>query len=337
MWPMYTIDEFLNRTDKFVIDVRSPSEYAHAHIPGAVNLPLFTDAERAVVGTVYKREGHDAAVMMGLEIVGPKAGGLAAAGRELAGQRSVLLHCWRGGMRSRSMATLLETAGVTGSLLEGGYKSYRAAVQTIFDKPWDLKVLGGRTGSGKTEVLHALKAAGEQVVDLEGLAKHKGSAFGNLESMDQPSTEQFENLLFEELRQFDTDRPVWVEDESHTVGKVFVPDTFWRQMRKAPVVFLDIPEEARAIYLAEGYMRSGADPEKVEDALGRIRKRLGGQHFNAAVDAFRQGDHVAATRIVLVYYDKTYAYGLSTRESQDIQMRFYDQVDPVRIAKDIIK
>lgn len=316
--------------------MRSPGEYAHAHIPGALNLPLFTDAERAVIGTVYKREGHDAAVMMGLEIVGPKAGGLAAAGRELAGKQSVFLHCWRGGMRSKSMATLLETAGVQGVLLEGGYKSYRAEAQTYFEKHWNIKILGGRTGSKKTEVLHALKDLGEQIIDLEGLAKHKGSAFGNLEAAEQPSTEHFENLLFQELLRLDISRPIWIEDESHTVGKVFIPENFWRQMRSAPVIFLDIPEDTRAEYLADAYMRMGVDTSRVEDALGKIRKRLGGQHYHAAMEAFKSGDYLAATKIVLVYYDKTYAYGLSTRDATCIEKKSFNHINPVDIAKNII-
>jgi len=206
-----------------IIDVRSPGEYEHAHIPGALNLPLFSNEERAEIGTIYKQRGRVKAVQRGLEVVGPKLAGFAKFALALQSE-NILIHCWRGGMRSSSMAWLLETVGINCTLLTGGYKSYRSRVLTSFEKPLKIILLGGYTGSGKTDLIKLLKEQGEQVLDLEGLACHKGSAFGAIGQGEQPSSEQFENLLSLEMEALDGEKVVWIEDESRNVGKVFVPE-----------------------------------------------------------------------------------------------------------------
>ncbi|RYY95648.1 MAG: tRNA 2-selenouridine(34) synthase MnmH, partial [Chitinophagaceae bacterium] len=189
-----------------LLDVRSPSEYAHAHLPGAMSLPLFSDAERAQVGTAYKQQSREAAIKIGLDHFGPRMRATietverAARERDLGPKPVLCIYCWRGGMRSGAVAWLLDLYGFTVHVLDGGYKSFRNYVLETFTLPFRLRILGGYTGSGKTELLPQLKALGETVVDLEGLACHKGSAFGSIDMPPQPTQELFENLLALELR-----------------------------------------------------------------------------------------------------------------------------------------
>ncbi|GAA4337936.1 hypothetical protein GCM10023184_34030 [Flaviaesturariibacter amylovorans] len=189
-----------------LLDVRSPSEYAHAQLPGALSLPLFSDAERAQVGTAYKQVSREAAIKIGLDHFGPKMRAMietverTARARDLGEKPPICVYCWRGGMRSGAVAWLLDLYGFDVHVLDGGYKSFRNYVLETFTLPLPLRILGGYTGSGKTELLHELKTLGETVIDLEGLACHKGSAFGNIDMPPQPTQEQFENLLALEIR-----------------------------------------------------------------------------------------------------------------------------------------
>jgi len=317
-----TIDEFLGKAQSLpVIDVRSPGEFAHAHIPGAVNIPLFDNDERALVGTRYKQAGKDAAVLLGLDLVGPKLAGFVKETKKLkppAGE--VLVHCWRGGMRSGSFAWLLDTAGLTASTLVGGYKTYRNAVLDALTEPRQLIILGGKTGSGKTDILKELARQGEQVVDLEGLAHHKGSSYGAIGQPPQPSSEQFENLIYQQWRTLDPTRRIWLEDESRNVGTCFIPLPLWHQMRKAPVAFVDVPKPVRVQRLVQEY--AGIDHNLLVEATERIRKRLGSQTTQQALDALAQGDYAHVADLTLAYYDKAYLHGLSQRD----QTLVYPQV-----------
>ncbi len=225
--------EWVKKGTHRLVDVRTPSEFAKGHIPGAVNIPLFSDEDRARIGTTYKQENPEQAFDLGLELLGPKLAQLVRQFRESAAEDELVVHCWRGGMRSQSVASLLQMSGMKVSFLSGGYKAYRQWVTGTLAKPCRLLVLGGYTGSGKTMLLHRLREAGEQVIDLEGLAKHKGSAFGNLDDHEQPSNEQFENALAGQLQQIDPERIVWVEDESRMVGRVFLRDEWFGQMQQA--------------------------------------------------------------------------------------------------------
>ena len=317
-------DEFLDlHPDQPIIDVRSPGEYQNGHIARAVNLPLFDDAERAEVGTIYKQKGRDHAVIRGLEIVGPKMAGFVVSAKKISRAHRKLnelqplaedgddrppipigVHCWRGGMRSESFAWLLEKGGLAPSLLNGGYKSYRNHVQSRIDRQFNLLVISGLTGAGKTKYLHLLKSQGQQVVDLEGLANHRGSAFGAIGLGDQPSTEHFENLLFYELEKLDSSMPIWVEDEGNRIGGVVVPPSFHKQMQHADAIFVDASVSRRVEHLIEVY---GPLPkEALAHSVEKIRKRLGGQHVNDALAALETGDLKKTTEIVLAYYDKTY-------------------------------
>ncbi len=295
-----------------ILDVRSPGEFAHGHIPGAHSLPLFTDAERAVVGTLYKQQGRDAAVLEGLRIVGPKLAGLVEQARVLAPHGTVRVHCWRGGERSGSVAWLLDKAGFTAvHTLRGGYKAFRNHVLASFQPPLALKVLGGYTGTGKTELLGHLRNSGEQVIDLEALAHHKGSSFGALGEEPQPTTEHFENLLWHETTKVDRARAVWVEDESLMIGRCKIPEAFYDSMRSAMLYFVEMPQAQRAERLVKDYGKY--PPEQLAEAVKRIEKRLGPQHCKAALQALEAGDLKTVATISLTYYDKAYARGVEER------------------------
>ncbi len=314
----YDVNEFLNRAQTLpIIDVRSPGEFEHAHIPGAVNIPLFDNDERALVGTKYKQAGKDAAVLLGLGMVGPKLADFVKQSRRLNPTgKEVLVHCWRGGMRSGSFAWLLNTAGLTATTLVGGYKAYRNGVLAGLAEPRQLLILGGKTGSGKTDILKELALQGERVIDLEGLAHHKGSSYGAIGQLPQPSTEQFENLIFQQWQQLggtdgSTPRRIWLEDESRNVGSCFIPMPLWKQMRSAPVAFLDVPKAVRIGRLVREY--TGIDHQLLIDATKRIERRLGGQVTKLALAALDEQDYATVADLTLAYYDKAYLHGLSER------------------------
>ena len=249
-----SVNDFLQlRYTLAVADVRSENEYAAGHIPGAHNLPLLNNAERVAVGTDYKQIGRDAAIRTGLRLVGPRLEELVNAADQLAGNRELIVHCWRGGMRSRNFCVFAAMAGVKTLQVNGGYKAYRQAAVDSFALPFPFLVIGGKTGSGKSDLLRALAAEGEQVIDLEALAHHKGSAFGALLQQPQPTTEQFQNELFETILKLDLKRPVWIEDESIAIGKIFLPEILWRRKKESPVVRIEIDKSIRIDRLVNEY------------------------------------------------------------------------------------
>jgi len=294
-----------------ILDARSPGEYDQGHIPGAVSFPLFDNQERAQVGTCYKQVGRDAAVELGLELVGPKMAQFVRRARELAPEKQVRLHCWRGGMRSGSLAWLLETAGFQVTLLEGGYKRFRQWVRETLSRPRPIVIVGGMTGTGKTDVLRAIAGLGAQMLDLEGLAHHRGSSYGSLGLPPQPSTEHYENLLALEWFAFDPQRPVWIEAESRQVGRCRIPVELFAQMDQASVLQIERSRPERIALLLKDYGQ--ADRTELIEATERIRKKLGGEKTREAVEAIAQGDLAPAIALVLDYYDKTYQYDLQRR------------------------
>lgn len=319
--------DFLEKAKEWpILDVRSPGEFQRAHIPGAFSLPLFSDEERAKVGTIYKQQGKELAVEVGLEFVGPKLVQFVKFAKKKAVNGQILVHCWRGGMRSGSMAWLLETAGLKVYLLEGGYKQYRQQVLAELSNPIPLKVIGGKTGSGKTELLAVMAKVGYQVVDLEALAKHRGSAFGHFGLEPQPTSEHFENLLAHELRKLNHQEPIWVEDESRHIGKVFMDYAFYNQLRAAPVLFMDIPAEVRLPHLVKVY--AGYPKELIQESLEKIRKRLGNNWFQSALEALANNDFTEVARITLNYYDKAYLYGVEQREEDKVVRVEVDTIEP---------
>lgn len=311
-------------------DVRSPSEFVRGHVPGAVTLPLFDDAERAEVGTTYKQLGRTPAVVLGLSRVGPRLAQLAEQGQALARDGQLALMCWRGGMRSGAVAWLLEQVGLEVVTLRGGYKAWRQFALHTFTKTQDVRVVGGLTGAGKTLALHALARRGEQVVDLEALAAHRGSAFGAIGQPDAPTQEHLENRLADVWRRLDPTRPVWLEDESRHLGRLHIPAPIWAQLVAAPVYVLDVPHTQRLQALVADY---GAHPaEQLIAATERLTKRLGGLVTQQAVAAIAAGDLDRACGLLLDYYDRTYRHGLSQRPAERVQSISLTTTDPEAAA-----
>ncbi len=322
--------------DRVLLDVRTPAEYAQGHVPGAVNLPLFSDEERVEVGTLYKQVSPERAFLRGLDFAGAKMSWYVKEAMKLAPKRAIAVHCWRGGQRSGSIATLLSFAKFDVQVLVGGYKAYRHYVlEQLAERNHKYIVLGGKTGSGKTLILKELEARGEQVIDLEGLAHHKGSAFGALGELPQPTVEQFENnLLFERLK-LDPERRIWVENESRNIGKVFVPGGLFEHIKSSPLVHLEIPFEERLRYLVEEY---GKFPkEELIASLLKVTKRMGGNNVKDALEAYEAGDVAKATAVALHYYDKTYTHSTSKGNfSQTVNLDF-GKIEVVAIASQLIE
>jgi len=306
-----------------IIDVRTPSEFAQGHIPGAFNIPLFSDEERATIGILYKQKGKEAAVLEGLALVGPHLKSFAEQIHALARAKKVdtlLVHCWRGGMRSASFAWLVQFSGYKVHTLEDGYKAYRFHVRSCWDRPYKLMVLSGPTGSGKTELLRDLQAHGEQVVDLELLANHKGSVFGGLgasgQAATQPTQEQFENRLAASLTLLASDKTTMIEDESRKIGKLFIPDALWQQMQQAPIVAVKRSFDERLHRLVDEY--GAIATSDMVAAVSRLEKHLGGLRTKQIIEMLQEGTKYAAAQELLTYYDSCYAYSFAKRASLQV-------------------
>lgn len=305
------INEFIELSKRYpILDVRSPSEFEHAHYPMANSLPLFNDEERKQVGTAYKQVSRESAIKIGLEFFGPKMKEIIEeVEKVLVGKesKSVLVHCWRGGMRSSAVAWLLDFYGFEVYILNGGYKSYRNWVLKEFEKPHRLRILSGMTGSGKTEILHELEHLNYAVIDLEGLANHKGSAFGGIGMPPQPSNEQFENdlalLLFNFSMKF-KDTPIWLESESSRIGNVVNNKLFFDQMKLAERIHIEVPKEERLKKIVNEY--GELNKEDLLHAVERIQNRLGGLETKNVSEFIRNNDLNHAFEILLSYYDKGY-------------------------------
>jgi tRNA 2-selenouridine synthase len=326
-----TITQFLEEyTSLPVIDVRSPAEYKHGHIPGAISLPLFTDEERAIVGKAYHLRGREDAVREGLTAVGPKMQDFVGQALQNAPGGNVLVYCWRGGMRSASIAFLLETAGMKARTLDKGYKAYRQHVLQHFNRTYRFVVLGGMTGSGKTEMLQALKEEGEQVIDLEGIANHKGSAFGHLGMSEQPTTEHFENMLCETLQGIDPSRPCWIEDESFKVGNVSLPMGLYRQIRTSTTMIIELPRPLRARRLIAEYPDS---VEELKNAVELLYKRLGHKRKDEILHKLENRELFEAALLLLEYYDTLYQYGIDKRQEGTVTRLSSESPDPYANAR----
>ncbi len=324
------VSKILGQENRTLMDVRSPGEYSIGHVPGSYNLPLFTNDERAQVGVCYKTQGPQEAFLLGLDIVGPKMRLFINEALQMAPHGNVTLYCWRGGKRSQSMAWLLQNAGFDVAVIDGGYKSYRSSIHAFFEAvELDMYVLGGKTGTAKTEILSELQKFGEPVVDLEALAHHKGSAFGWIGECDQPSNEQFENNLYVALSDIaKTHSYVWIENESRTIGRNYIPDALWLKMKNSTLVNIERNLDTRLCHLQKCYNRNNAD--ELVLSFKKIEKRLGYEATQLAIDLIQEGRIEDAALIALSYYDKCYEYNLKTNKSPHI-FNFDFAMDSVEI------
>lgn len=326
------VGSWILESGQIILDTRSPAEFSKGHIPGAHVFPLFDDEERAVIGTLYKQQGQDSAIERGLELVGPKMADFVRRSRQLYQNQGVpkplLIHCWRGGMRSGSVAWLLETAGIPVVKLQGGYKAYRNWARAELAELSNLRILGGMTGVGKTPILHAMAPLGAQVLDLEGLADHLGSAFGNLDRHEQPSSEQFSNDCHAVIHAMDPERPIWVEDESRVIGTVHVPEELFQAMSQAPIWEVARTDDERIQELCRIY--GGAERDTLRAAFMRIQEKLGGARCQEAIAALDADDLPRAAGIGLSYYDKLYQHTIrryarpNHHQMSGIGMTFYE-------------
>jgi len=330
------IQEFLNISkDLPVIDVRTPAEFSDGHISGAINIPIFSNEERAVVGTKYKQESRDTAIAQALEYIAEKTDQYLDELQKLTHSQEICIYCWRGGFRSEGMGHLFQTAGKKMFRLQGGYKAYRNFVLDSFKQEYKLIVIGGMTGSGKTEILEEIGKTNEQMLDLEGLANHKGSAFGALGQDDQPTTQQFENDLAAQLNIFNFEQNIWLEDESRMIGKIKIPDDLFSQIRTTIVIKIEVSKDNRINRLVKDY--ANFSKTDLINSINNISRRLGGLNTKLAIEAIEKEDYYIATDIILDYYDKTYTYGLEKREGQTVLPLKLDKNNPGINAEKVVE
>jgi tRNA 2-selenouridine synthase len=319
-----------------VIDVRSPSEFKAGHIPDAINMPLFTDQEREQVGITYKQKGKQIATLLGLEIVGPRLRKMVEQANQYAIDNKLILHCWRGGQRSRSVAWLLQTSGLEVFVLANGYKAFRQYIHDYFaTKEFRFLVLGGRTGSAKTIILRTMMNLNEQLLDLEGLAHHKGSAFGWIGEQEQETNEQFENNLFHALYNLNPQKIIWVENESRMIGRNYIPETLWQKMKLSPLINIELNIQDRLDHLVSCYDLN--DQFALIQSFEKISKRLGHENTKNAIDLIKENKFKEAALIALKYYDKCYDYNLEENISPKIYTIQFENKSVSEIASELIE
>lgn len=306
-----SISQFLAESHgHLVIDVRSPLEYQHGHIPGAKNIALFTDSERSIVGTLYKHRGKQTAILQGLQLVGPKLANFIKAVQSMTDKPSIFVYCARGGMRSSSFAWLLHTFGYQVFVLESGYKAYRNFVLQQFCKSLRLIVLSGKTGTGKTQLLHRYHAQGQQVIDLEGLACHKGSVFGGI-GQQIMTQEQFENNLGLQIASLDSNIDTWIEDESRHIGKIMIPAGLWHQMRLAPIHMLEKSVSERIAFLLDEYQH--CSNLALKNAVQGLSKHMGLERCLKAQQLLDDNKRYEFCAVLLEHYDRLYDFSFKKR------------------------
>ena len=320
-----------------LIDVRSPGEYYKGHMPNSINIPLFDNDERAIIGTIYKKEGRKKAVIEGLKFFEKKLELLLdnlfmiidshkINHTENNEDAYIKIYCSRGGMRSQSIAWLLEKYKLKPITLKGGYKTYRRWILDCFSKNWNILIIGGKTGSGKTRLLSLLEKYKYQTIDLEGFAHHRGSTFGGLGMKEQPSNEQFENKIAEKLYSFKTMNNIFVEAESANIGKCKIPHEFFNQMKKSRRIEIIRSESNRLEELIDTY--SSFKKDELKDAVQRIKKRLGPQRTKIALESIDNAKWDLVCRSVLDYYDRCYEYEKVGKENitlLDLTDKNYDE------------
>lgn len=302
--------EFIkNSQNNLLIDVRSPEEYLKGHIPNAVNIPLFSNEERKDIGTIYKTNGKKNAVLKGLLYVQPKLHYFVSKIYDLVSNdetKKIFIYCHRGGMRSQSFSWLLHTSGFNVTRLKSGYKGFRQLVLDSLNQKINFILLGGKTGCGKTDILKELEKKGEQVLDLEKIACHKGSAFGDLGQKNQPSPQQFENNLFSKIIHFDLKKTVWLENESPGIGGLFIPIGIRNNMKNAPLINIELPDKERIKRITKEYGKF--EPYLLEERINKIKRKLGDENLKKAVFNLYNNQLEETIKILLNYYDKGYSH-----------------------------
>jgi len=320
-----------------LIDVRSPSEYYKGHLPNSINIPLFDNNERSIIGTIYKKEGRKKAVIEGLNFFEKKMELLLdnlfmsidsykTINKKNNNELFIRIYCSRGGMRSQSIAWLLEKFKLNLVTLNGGYKMYRRWVLDSFSKKLNIVVIGGKTGTGKTRLLSLLEKYKYQTIDLEGFACHRGSTFGGLGMKKQPSNEQFENIIAEKLNSFKCSNNIFVEAESANIGKCKIPHEFFKQMKHSRRIEILRSETNRLDELIDTY--SVFKKEELQESVLRIKKRLGPQRTKIALESINNEKWDLVCRSVLDYYDKCYEFekvGKTNIKLLDLTDKKYDQ------------
>ena len=320
-----------------LIDVRSPGEYYKGNLPNSINIPLFDNEERSIIGTIYKKQGREKAVIEGLKFLEKKMEllldnlfinidshktKLGIKNNEL----SIRIYCSRGGMRSQSISWLLEKYKFNPITLKGGYKTYRRWILDSFSKKWNIVIIGGKTGTGKTKLLKLLEKYNYQTIDLEGFACHRGSTFGGLGMKEQPSNEQFENKIAEKLNSFKSINNVFVEAESSNIGKCKIPHEFFNQMKASRRIEILRSESNRLEELIDTY--SFFNKEELQESVLRIKKRLGPQRTKIALESINNEKWDLVCRSVLDYYDKCYDFekiGKTNIKLLDLTDKKYDE------------
>ncbi len=332
-----------------IIDVRSPDEYYKGNMPNSINIPLFDNEERSKVGTIYKKYGKEKAVIQGLEYLSNKIENMLKNLFEAIDlykldnyyskleEPALKIYCSRGGMRSKSIAWLLEKYNLKNITLNSGYKSYRKWTLDSFNIDWEIVLIGGKTGTGKTKLLKLLDKYNYQIIDLEALACHRGSTFGGLGMVKQPSNEQFENLIAEKLKEFRKDNKILLEAESANIGKCKIPHQLFSQMKTAKRIEIINSESNRVEELVKTY--SIYEVEDLKDAVLRIKKRLGPQRTKIAIDSINNKDWETVCKSVLSYYDKCYEYEKIGKENIKVldMTNIYDDQKTIKLIKEILK
>lgn len=313
------VGDFLyNSKNKLIIDVRAPIEFFKGHLPYAVNIPLFEDTERAEIGTLYKQQGKDTAVNRGLEIVSPKMTLFVDKVKKLSKDKKVYVYCFRGGMRSNSFAWLMNTSGLDACIMKGGYKAFRNYVLVDFEKERKIVLVGGKTGSGKTDILKKLNDLKVQTIDLEKIANHKGSAFGSINERKQDPQQVFEHEVFHQLSELNPDEFVLLEDEAQSIGYNKLPHGLWRQMEKSTIIKMEIPFELRVQKLVEDY--STVDIEALKKCVIKISQQLGSLNTKLCLQYLDEGNLHDVARLSLIYYDRAYEFSYQKKKQPIVHL-----------------